>query len=105
MSKSTNKPCDFKGMAIIESELFCALHFFRIVTTHVTPTFGHELFLFQNFGTCNKESLLAQLSEEDKKWVQVELQAEQKFSMSLWYNIPATILALLVWKVSMILTS
>lgn len=71
---------------------------YRLVRTHIVPTLSHEIFLFQKFGQADKTSILEQLGDDVKKWVDLEIGMEKR-THATWYNVPASILAQLVWKV------
>ena len=74
--------------------------FFRIGRTIVCTNFGQEVFLFQRLAIASKESLLKDFPQEWLHWIEVELACERKATNSTWYNAPAVLLAMLVWKVS-----
>ena len=73
--------------------------FFRIGRTTVCTNFGQEVFLFQKLVVlASKESLLKEFPQEWLHWIEVELACERKATKSTWYNAPAVLLAMLIWR-------
>lgn len=64
----------------------------------MVPTLSHEVFMFQTFGQADKTSVMEQLGADIRRWADLEYGLERR-SGTQWYNVPATILAQLVWKV------
>lgn len=78
--------------------------FSRLTRAHVEASFAHDVYLFCKFGEADKSSLLTALGPEDKRWIDYELSIEKR-TQAVWYTVPATILAQLVWKVIPLLYS
>ena len=64
----------------------------------VIPTLSRENFMFQKFGLVDKTSILEYLGEDLKKWASMKSSLEW-CTEGQWYNVLATILVQLVWKV------
>ena len=77
---------------------------FRIGRTTVSTNFGQEIFFFQKLAMASKESLLKDFPNDWIHWIEVELACERKVAKGTWYNAPAVLLAMLVWKVSYLLS-
>lgn len=75
------------------------LNDYRIGRTTVCTNFGQEIFLFQKLAMASKESLLKDFPAEWIHWIEVELACERRGAKGTWYNAPAVLLAMLVWKV------
>lgn len=77
--------------------------YFSISRAHVTPNISHEVYMFQKFGIANKESILSKLSEDDRKWAEVEMSIEARYYHGTppWYNTPCVVISQLVWKVTL----
>lgn len=71
----------------------------RIGRTTVCTNYGQEVFLFQKLAMASKESLLKDFPKDWLHWIEVELACERKGAKGTWYNAPAVLLAMLVWKV------
>ena len=71
----------------------------RIGRTTICTNFGQELFLFQKLAMASKDSLVKDFPKEWLHWIEVELSYEKKATKVTWYNAPALLLAMLVWKV------
>ena len=72
----------------------------RIGRTTVCTNFGQEVFLFQKLAIASKESLIKDFPQDWLHWIEVELACERKATKGTWYNAPAILLAMLVWKVN-----
>ena len=74
----------------------------KISRAHVVPNLGHEVYMFQKFGIANKDSILQRLTEEQRKWAEVEMLSESRYYHGIlpWYNAPCVLISQLVWKVS-----
>ena len=75
----------------------------RIGRNTVCTNFGQEIFLFQKLAMAIKESLIKDFPTDWIHWIEVELACERKGNKGTWYNAPAVLLAMLVWKVCIIL--
>ena len=78
--------------------------YFRIGRTTVCTNFGQEVFLFQKLAMASKESLLKDFPNDWIHWIEVELACERKVAKGTWYNAPVVLLAMLMWKVSYLLS-
>ena len=79
------------------------IYFIRIGRTTVCTNFGQEIFLFQKLAMASKESMLKDFPAEWIHWIEVELACERRGAKSTWYNAPAVLLAMLVWKVNILI--
>lgn len=71
----------------------------RVGRTTICTNFGQEIFLFQKLAMASKDSLLKDFPQEWLHWIEVELSCERKAAKGTWYNAPAILIAMLVWKV------
>ncbi|KAI5067062.1 hypothetical protein GOP47_0017590 [Adiantum capillus-veneris] len=82
-----------------EGELMLALRSQNeIGRTTVSTNFGQEIFLFQKLAVASKDSLMKDFPQDWIRWIEVELACEKKASKGSWYNAPALLLAMLIWK-------
>lgn len=69
----------------------------------VPTTFGDRLFQIRRIGESDKTTLLAELDDEDKAWMENEMKKCPTHGKKSWFSVPINILAWLVFKVCKIL--
>lgn len=65
----------------------------------VPTTFGDRLFQLRRIGESDKTTLLAELDDEDKAWMENEMKKCPTRGKKSWFSVPINILAWLVFKV------